>query len=52
MECPVNAKSPVKAAIDEVRDLSENMSLGDLIVEEVKFSENTDQWLVVVVFLC
>lgn len=49
-EHQVNVKSAVKAAIDYVKDLYADNDLRDLMLEEVEFSESTDQWLVTVGF--
>ncbi len=46
----VSVKSAVKTAIDYVQDLYADSNLRDLMLEEVEFSEATDQWLVTVGF--
>jgi hypothetical protein len=49
-ENQVSVKSAVKAAIDYVKDLYADSNLRDLMLEEVEFSEATNQWLVTVGF--
>jgi hypothetical protein len=46
----VDVKSAVRAAIRYVEDLYSGSNLRDLMLEEVEFSEATDQWMVTVGF--
>lgn len=46
----VSLKSAVETAIDYVEDLYANSNLRDLMLEEVEFSEATNQWLITVGF--
>lgn len=46
----VTVKSAVRAAIDYIQDLYTDKNLQDLLLEEVEFSEDTDQWIVTVGF--
>lgn len=46
----MSVKRAVTAAIDYVKDLYAGSNLRDLLLEEVEFSEATDQWLVTVGF--
>ena len=49
-ENQVSVKSAVKAAIDYVKDLYADSNLRDLMLEEVEFSEATNQWFITVGF--
>jgi hypothetical protein len=46
----VTVKSAVSAAIDYIKDLYADKNLQDLLLEEVEFSKDTDQWIVTVGF--
>jgi hypothetical protein len=46
----VSVKSAIKTAIDYVKDLYADSNLRDLMLEEVEFSQRTNQWLVTVGF--
>lgn len=46
----MDVKNAVHTAIDYVKDLYEENSLRDLLLEEVEFSESVDQWMVTVGF--
>ncbi len=49
-ENQVSVKHAVKVAIDYVQDLYADSNLRNLLLEEVEFSEATNQWLVTVGF--
>ncbi len=49
-ENQVSVKDAVKVAIDYVQDLYADSNLRNLLLEEVEFSEVTNQWLVTVGF--
>ena len=46
----MSVKDAVKVAIDYVQDLYADSNLRNLLLEEVEFSEVTNQWLVTVGF--
>jgi len=46
----MSVKSAVKTAIAYVKDLYAHSNLRDLMLEEVEFSEATNQWLITVGF--
>lgn len=46
----VSIKSAVETALDYVKDLYANSNPRDLMLEEVEFSEATNQWLITVGF--
>ncbi len=50
IESRVHVKTAVQAAIDYIKDLYAGKALQDLLLEEVEFSEATNQWLVTIGF--
>ncbi|MGD1867633.1 MAG: hypothetical protein ACFB0D_24035 [Phormidesmis sp.] len=46
----MDVKSAVQAAMDYVQDLYSDNNLRDLLLEEIEFSEGSDEWLVTVGF--
>jgi hypothetical protein len=50
MEDRVPVKAAVASAIDYVRELYAGISLRDLLLEEIEYSEASDKWLVTIGF--
>lgn len=48
---PVTLKVAVSNAMEFVRDLYNSAKIDDLLLEEVEFSESTQQWLITIGFM-
>jgi hypothetical protein len=49
-EARLQVKDAVTAAIDYVKELYEGVSLRDLLLEEIEYSNASDKWLVTIGF--
>jgi hypothetical protein len=47
---PITVKTAVANAMQFVRDLYEGEQVKDILLEEIEFSESTNQWLVTIGF--